>query len=256
MGHRRGRRRWVELRSSRQQLLGGILDLDPVVAISWTLAPPQVLIKSPANGAVYAQGQTVASAFACGEGAGGTGISTCVDQSGKPSGTAIDTSTQGAHTFTVIAGSTDGLAGTATVSYTVEAPITTPALSTHSSADGYTFTLASPGGCIAPGGKLTSMAATSGSGKNYRIVSYSYFIDHGIAHRKRVTVDGKHRLITVHLANRVSSHAGLESLPLSGLKPGRHTLAVVILLRPTAKPRHGHKPRTRSIRLSLDFTIC
>lgn len=93
-------------------------------------APPAVSIATPAEGAYYAVNQSVTSAFSCYEGAGGSGISTCLDQGGNPSGTAIDTSTAGTYSMTVTATSQDGLTSSQTVNYTVAAAptasITTP----------------------------------------------------------------------------------------------------------------------------------
>jgi hypothetical protein len=104
------------------------------VVLSYTVAAaPSVSIAAPASGASYALGQVVESSFACSEGAGGTGISSCVDQDGRPSGTAISTSTTGQHTFTVTATSKDGLTGTASIRYTVAAA---PSASISSPASG------------------------------------------------------------------------------------------------------------------------
>jgi hypothetical protein len=85
--------------------------------------PPTASIAVPARGASYAQGQVVDSSFACNDGAAGPGIASCVDQSGRGSGAAIDTATPGQHTFTVTAASKDGLTGSASVTYTVTAPM-------------------------------------------------------------------------------------------------------------------------------------
>jgi hypothetical protein len=91
-----------------------------LVVLSYTVAsPPTASITTPVAGATYAVGQLVESRFGCSEGSGGTGISSCLDQGGHPSGVAIDTSATGGHTFTVTAVSRDRLRGTATVSYTV-----------------------------------------------------------------------------------------------------------------------------------------
>ncbi len=85
-------------------------------------SPPSASITTPANGAAYAQGQVVSSSFSCSDMAGGTGIASCVDQNGRPSGAGVDTSTPGQHTFSVTATSRDGLTGTASVTYTVSSP--------------------------------------------------------------------------------------------------------------------------------------
>ena len=83
---------------------------------------PQASLTTPGGGATYTVGQVVGSSFTCGEGAGGPGIASCLDQTGRASGAAIDTSTTGPHTFTVTATSTDGQTATATETYTVAAP--------------------------------------------------------------------------------------------------------------------------------------
>jgi hypothetical protein len=102
--------------------------------VTYTVASsPSVAITTPAEGGVYGQGETVDAAYTCTEGAGGPGLKPgsegCGGTVGK--GEPIDTSTGGAHEFTVVATSQDGLSTSKTVKYTVTAPptvsITTPA---------------------------------------------------------------------------------------------------------------------------------
>lgn len=115
-------------------------------------APPSVSITSPANGATYALGQVVNSSFSCVDGSGGTGIASCVDGNGNPSGSAVDTSVPGQHSFSVTATSNDGLTGSATVTYTV-----TPAPS------GTTTIPATPSGPTNPSGPTKASGTPSGT---------------------------------------------------------------------------------------------
>ena len=89
-------------------------------------APPSASISAPATGGTYAVGQSVPTVFKCSEGAGGTGLVSCEDSSGaetKSGGSGhLDTATTGAHTYTVTAVSKSGLAGVASIAYTVVSP--------------------------------------------------------------------------------------------------------------------------------------
>jgi hypothetical protein len=55
----------------------------------------------------------------CGDGVGGPGVQSCDDQNGQPAGAALDTSTLGAHTFSVTAVSQDGQRTSTSVTYRV-----------------------------------------------------------------------------------------------------------------------------------------
>jgi hypothetical protein len=94
-------------------------------SVGYTVAaPPVVWLPLPSNGAVYTVGQVIHSYFQCGDGAGGPGLKSCADQSGRPSGGAVDTSTPGAHSFAVTAISQDGLTSSVSVVYqVVQGPI-------------------------------------------------------------------------------------------------------------------------------------
>ena len=101
---------------------------------------PTASITTPAQGASYAQGQSVVSSFSCSQGAGGSPVTSCVDQDNHPSGHAIDTTTPGPHTFTVTAADQDGSTGTASVTYQVAAPPSTTTSTTTAATTSTTST--------------------------------------------------------------------------------------------------------------------
>jgi 6-phosphogluconolactonase (cycloisomerase 2 family) len=90
-------------------------------SISYTVAgAPTVSISTPASGARYTRGQRVRAGYSCQDGPSGPGISTCAGT--VATGTPIDTSKPGKHTFTVMARSLDGQLTARAVSYTVALP--------------------------------------------------------------------------------------------------------------------------------------
>jgi 6-phosphogluconolactonase (cycloisomerase 2 family) len=86
-----------------------------------TVAPPTATISSPGTGRVYAVGQQVPTAFSCADdGAYGSGISTCTDSNSASGGAGkLNTSTLGAHRYTVTATSKDELGSQTGLAYTV-----------------------------------------------------------------------------------------------------------------------------------------
>jgi hypothetical protein len=85
-------------------------------------AAPQVWLPLPARGQIFTVGEVVNSWYLCGEGDGGPGLKSCVDQNGQPSGAPIDTAKAGRHTFTITATSEDGQATSVTNTYLVIPP--------------------------------------------------------------------------------------------------------------------------------------
>lgn len=79
---------------------------------------PTIDLRSPADGAVYELGQELLADYDCADEEGGSGLASCVgDVAG---GAPIDTSTVGAHTFSVRATDAAGNETVETVTYSVE----------------------------------------------------------------------------------------------------------------------------------------
>ncbi len=81
---------------------------------------PSVDLVAPTEGASYTQNRAVSASYSCDDEVGGSGIDTCVGTVG--SGSLIDTSTQGDHTFTVTATDNAGNIGAVTHHYSVGPP--------------------------------------------------------------------------------------------------------------------------------------
>jgi hypothetical protein len=107
-----------------------VITYSPVVP---GVTPPSIAIASPADGASYTQGQTVAAAYACSAPASTT-VTTCAGPVG--SGAPIDTSTPGSYTFLVSAQDGDGGSATKTTTYTVAAGTPPPPTATPPTVSG------------------------------------------------------------------------------------------------------------------------
>jgi hypothetical protein len=81
--------------------------------------PPKAKIEFPASGGTYKQGEVVATAFSCEEGAGGTSLESCGGVKGSGGTGTLDTEELGEFPYTVTAKSADGLTGGASINYSV-----------------------------------------------------------------------------------------------------------------------------------------
>jgi alpha-tubulin suppressor-like RCC1 family protein len=109
---------------------GTTADSSTPVYVQGFASRPGASISSPASGGVYVVGQLVPTSFSCSEGGGGPGLSSCNDSAGTSTQIGgsghLDTSTTGQHSYTVTATSSNGLTGSAAITYTVNAPPVPP----------------------------------------------------------------------------------------------------------------------------------
>jgi hypothetical protein len=101
-------------------------------------AAPEIQLRTPANGAVFARGEPVAADFDCIEEEGGSGLKSC--QGTVADGQPIDTSTLGPKTFTVTSEDNLGNKASVTHTYTV-VDRDSPLISLSSPVDGSVFSL-------------------------------------------------------------------------------------------------------------------
>jgi hypothetical protein len=101
--------------------------------------PPTVSITNPSDGANFTLNESEIETFSCAD-LDGPPDSTpsCLDGNGNPSGTTLDTSTAGPHSFSVTATSSDGLSKTTNYNYTVYGP---PTVSITNPLDDQTYDL-------------------------------------------------------------------------------------------------------------------
>ncbi len=99
-------------------------------------AAPEVTITSPVDGAVFEHNEAVTADYACVDEVGGSGVDTC--EGPVPDGDLVDTSTLGAHDFTVTGTDLAGNESSVTHSYTV-VDVTEPVITITTPVDGGTY---------------------------------------------------------------------------------------------------------------------
>jgi hypothetical protein len=95
-----------------------------LVGICEDQTPPQVVVTSPPEGAVYAPHELVRVHYGCGDEPGGSGLAACAGA--VPDGGALDTTRLGEQVFVVTATDNAGNKTVARVRYTIAAPEAAP----------------------------------------------------------------------------------------------------------------------------------
>jgi hypothetical protein len=216
---------------------------------------PSAQIAFPADNQAFNLNQAVSTVFSCTEAPGGPGLSQCVDSGGASGGSGqLDTSTTGAHSYTVTAASKDGLTATATIRYTVIGP---PSAQIASPADGASY---APGQVVAASYGCTEAAGGPGIQSCAGTVAAGAPIDTTEPGQHTFTVtaisnDGQHAALTFHYTVVPASNqfavrhvkvgrngivqfdvelpgAGQLVVLETAWKPSRHARAAADLLRP------------------------
>jgi len=144
--------------------------------LAQSVAPPIVTIATPVNSGSYSQGQVVDASYSCTAGEGAT-ISSCAGP--VASGTPIETSTAGAHTFTVTATDNLGQSTSSTANYTVVSQASSPTGSQGSTGSQGLTGPQQPIGSTGPAGPtpkngevelIACKSVTAGSAKNKKTI--------------------------------------------------------------------------------------
>jgi hypothetical protein len=203
-------------------------------------------ITTPADGATYTQGQTLAAAYSCSASAPAT-LTSCAGP--VANGAAVDTGTLGTHTFSVTATASDGVTATTTSTYTVALP--TPSLGPLHNAHRR----------FREGSKLATIARNHGAGLKKPPVGTTFSFTLNTAATLKLTFTKINAKCTKHKHHckrtsgagtlNLTGHAGANKITFQGrlskhhkLGPGTYKLAIV------ATNATGHST-TRTVKFTI-----
>jgi DNA-binding beta-propeller fold protein YncE len=213
--------------------------------------------------------------FGDGQTASGRDVTHTYAHPGSYTVTLTETDSAGCSAYGLFAGNAGGFTGhtpycaldpAAQVTNTVVVGTTATVTVTRATVDDQQITLTSPSTCTASTGKLTatlnSTKIANSKAAKLKFSKVAFYVDKGVQHKRHKTVrthSGKNKKVLVisYTANATRDHVPVTvELSLTGLKPGTHTLKVVVTYKET-KRKHGHqKTITITKTLRVKFTVC
>jgi hypothetical protein len=197
------------------------------------VAPNAPTIIAPANGAQLTLGQVVDASYSCQDPAGGMGIASCAGP--VATGSPVDTSTPGTHSFTVTATDVNGLTAATTNTYTV-----LPAVPTVAQVKAALSRVLTPRGKAAMIGRLLKHGGYSFS---FTAPSAGRLVIRWYLVRKGAHVAKAKKPVLVASANVVLHKAGKATIKVSltgkGRKLLKHAKRIKLIAKATFTPAGG-----------------
>ena len=213
----------------------------PPIWFTAPFVPPNApAITAPANGEQFTPGQIVDASYSCQDPAGGMGIASCAGP--VASGSPVDTSTPGTHSFTVTATDVNGLTAATTSTYTVRGVSAVPTMAQVKAA---LRSVLKPRGKAAKIGRLLKHGGYSFS---FTAPSAGRLVIRWYLVRKGAHVATAKKPVLVASASVVFQKAGKATIKVSltgkGRKLLKHAKRIKLIAKATFTPAGGRATST------------